>query len=221
MTGCFQTLEFLGEDIPPYAFFSHTWEDDEVLFGDISASNLTASRRKRGWHKLVQRYRQACKDGCQWCWIDTCCIDKTPSAETFEAINTIFRWYQKAMVCYAYLAEVRTLQDSETVLDNLGAQNSEVGSDQSCVVYQTSKWFSCGWTLQELIAPMVVRFFGYHWCYLADKSSHLLKLSRATSIDELTLNHTTPLSKIFEDKAHCLLGENAFSRLQEEIIRFT
>jgi hypothetical protein len=38
-------------------------------------------------------------------WIDTCCIDKTSSAEFTEAINSMYRWYQKADICYAHLED--------------------------------------------------------------------------------------------------------------------
>ena len=43
---------------------------------------------------------------CDWLWINTCCIDETNSSEVGEAINSMFRWYKSARVCYAYLRDV-------------------------------------------------------------------------------------------------------------------
>jgi hypothetical protein len=37
---------------------------------------------------------------------DTCCIDKASSAKLSEAINSMFEWYRRAAVCYAYLVGV-------------------------------------------------------------------------------------------------------------------
>ena len=47
----------------------------------------------------------------EWCnidyaWVDICCIDKSSSAELSEAINSMFRWYQRAEVCFVYLADL-------------------------------------------------------------------------------------------------------------------
>ncbi|KAF3810379.1 Vegetative incompatibility protein HET-E-1 [Colletotrichum gloeosporioides] len=68
------------------AILSHTWADGEVLFADL------------------QRDPTVAKDlGCEWIWIDTCCIDKSSSAEISEAINSMFRWYKESDICIAYL----------------------------------------------------------------------------------------------------------------------
>ncbi|KAK4641752.1 hypothetical protein QC761_503600 [Podospora bellae-mahoneyi] len=100
-----ETLNFetFYDKIPVYAIISHTWESDEVLFQDIE--NGTAERRD-GFAEVKGAVGQPVKDGFKYTWIDTCCIDKSSSAELSEAINSMFRWYREAQVCYAYLSDV-------------------------------------------------------------------------------------------------------------------
>ena len=87
-----------------YAILSHTWGVEEVSLQDYRIYNLRI--RPRGYHKILACCRQAERDGIEWAWIDTCCIDKTNSAELSEAINSMYKWYQSAAVCYAFLEDV-------------------------------------------------------------------------------------------------------------------
>jgi hypothetical protein len=105
--GKFSLAEYLGEQIPPYAILSHTWGEDyeEVSFTDLTESTGT---EKTGYKKLQFCGTQAAKDGLEFFWIDTCCIDKSSSAELTEAINSMFRWYSDAAKCYVYLTDVST-----------------------------------------------------------------------------------------------------------------
>lgn len=103
-----ETLElhtFHDKQIPQYAILSHTWgaDADEVSFQDLASGG---SRNNIGFAKLKGACEQARSDGWQYVWIDTCCIDKTSSAELSEAINSMYRWYSEALVCYAYLYDV-------------------------------------------------------------------------------------------------------------------
>lgn len=102
-TGEPQLKEFTGNKIPEYAILSHTWGDDEVLFSDLCNRS---GRLRRGFWKLEYTVWQARKDGYQWVWIDTCCIDKSSSAELQEAINSMFNWYRLPKVCYVYLEDL-------------------------------------------------------------------------------------------------------------------
>jgi hypothetical protein len=65
-----------------------------------------AAESKPGYGKIRFCGEQARRDGFQYFWIDTCCIDKSSSAELQEAINSMFRWYRDAVKCYVYLADV-------------------------------------------------------------------------------------------------------------------
>jgi hypothetical protein len=119
---------------------SHTWGEDEITFQDIQ--DLEKARKKKGFRKLEQYCRKAHSDGFKWVWVDTCCIDKTSSAELSEAINSMYQWYRDSKICYAYLEYVRLVQAGL------------VGKD-----LKESRWVKRGWTLQELIAPSVVEFY--------------------------------------------------------------
>ncbi|KAH6889301.1 heterokaryon incompatibility protein-domain-containing protein [Thelonectria olida] len=88
--------EFVGEVDHPYAILSHTWEADEVSFADYVAQNC---QHKSGYEKIKGFRQLAESEGFQYAWLDTCCIDKTSSAELFEAINSMFQWYRDAAVC--------------------------------------------------------------------------------------------------------------------------
>ncbi|KAG7286563.1 hypothetical protein NEMBOFW57_008874 [Staphylotrichum longicolle] len=86
-------LSQFHRDIPPYAILSHTWGDEEVTFQEIDAPER---EKKRGWAKVVGCCRQALMDHLDWAWLDTCCIDKTSSAELSEAINSMYGWYENS-----------------------------------------------------------------------------------------------------------------------------
>ncbi|KFA47382.1 hypothetical protein S40293_07609 [Stachybotrys chartarum IBT 40293] len=237
--------EFYGEfgvEIPEYAILSHTWEDEEYLFHDI----LQGNRTKKGFHKVQKFCTQAAADGYNWGWVDTCCIDKTASAELSEAINSMYTWYQKSAMCYAYLADVKSDAAFEQVLVDM-AMDRRPGTSATS---SRCRWFTRGWTLQELIAPVKIEFYGDNWKQLGSKDKHVYRLAAATGIDKTVLEGATPLSSISaairmswastrnttrkEDQAYSLLGifevnmpllygegHKAFLRLQEHIYRAT
>jgi hypothetical protein len=94
---------FLGSESPEYTILSHTWEDEEVTFQDIVQGTGSP---KKGYTKIVQTCKETLHDEFRYTWIDTCCIDKTSSAELTESINSMFQWYQKARICYTYLSDL-------------------------------------------------------------------------------------------------------------------
>lgn len=234
--GEFSLVEHVGRYIPPYAILSHTWGEDheEVSFRDVRKG---LGKSKAGYKKLTFCGKQAASDGLQYFWVDTCCIDKSSSAELQEAINSMFQWYQKATKCYAYLIDVSI--SSPERHDRLSQQ-----ADKR--TFQESKWFTRGWTLQELLAPTSVEFFSAEGERLGDTAAMLQEICNATGISPQALKGT-PLSKFSvetrlswvenrvtkreEDKAYSLLGlfqvhmpliygegeQNAFKRLREEI----
>ena len=115
--GEFRLVEFVGKNIPRYAVLSHTWEvdEEEVTFKDLVDG---VGKSKSGYSKIRFCGKQAGKDGLQLFWVDTCCIDKSSSAELLEAINSMFRWYHNAAKCYVYLSDV--LIDS-SIVNNLSS----------------------------------------------------------------------------------------------------
>jgi len=87
-----------------YAILSHTWDDGEVLLEDLQ--DISQAKKKAGYAKIQFCCDEAERDGLEYVWIDTCCFEKSSSAELSEVINSMYRWYQNARVCYAYLSDV-------------------------------------------------------------------------------------------------------------------
>lgn len=98
-----ELADFLESEVPPYALLSHTWTQDEVSFQDMQS--VRKAKKRSGFVKIQYTLKQAKVDELEWAWVDTCCIDKSSSAELQQAINSMFRWYAQAKVCYAYLAD--------------------------------------------------------------------------------------------------------------------
>jgi hypothetical protein len=119
-TRTLQLEAFFDDQIPPYAILSHTWGDGEITFQDIQ--HLDVAREKEGFHKVERACALAASEGHDFIWIDTCCIDKSSSAELSEAINSMYQWYRQSAVCYAYLIDVDDHEnvqwvDEEEMLD--------------------------------------------------------------------------------------------------------
>ncbi|KAK0723401.1 heterokaryon incompatibility protein-domain-containing protein, partial [Lasiosphaeria miniovina] len=208
-----------------YAILSHTWGDGEVTFDDIK--NLDSASRKAGWDKIAQTCRLAAAQGFEYAWVDTCCIDKSSSAELSEAINSMFKWYRNATVCYAYLSD---LDPTPIGLD--GAESTPMGLDDAESPKPGEKrlerdlpqcaWFTRGWTLQELIGPRNLEFYDCGWTMRGTKVSLGKLLSAITTIPIWILLNQAPLHRCcvgrrmswaanrkttrIEDLAYCLLG---------------
>lgn len=241
----FSLVEFIG-DTPRYAILSHTWGPNgtEVTYKDLVEGT---GKDKAGYKKIRACGRQSAKAKYKYFWVDTCCIDKTSSAELSEAINSMYRWYGEAGVCFAYIEDASpSLPMSEWTISNI-------------------RWFTRGWTLQELLAPREVEFFDTNWSALGTRTEHARLISRITKIDSKALelqfkfdmsnfpryikngHLDLPAFSIAsrmswaaertttrpEDAAYCLLGifdvnmpllygegsTKAFMRLQEEIMK--
>ncbi|KAK3317764.1 heterokaryon incompatibility protein-domain-containing protein [Cercophora scortea] len=220
------TLEldfFYGDDIPRYAILSHTWGKEEVTFQDWQS--LESAKTKAGFTKIEGACRQAIRDGLEYVWVDTNCIDKSSSSELSEAINSMFAWYRNSQRCYVHLADV-----TESPLE--------------------SRWFGRGWTLQELLAPGRCFFYGADWDFLGTKEALAPFISEATSIESKFILGTARIDSASiskrmswvskrkttrtEDIAYCMLGifninmpmlygegTRAFLRLQEELIKIS
>lgn len=161
-------LEIHNDNNLKYAILSHTWGKEEVLFEDMLGSSSNW-KTKEGASKVRSSCGHARADGYEYIWIDTCCIDKSSSAELSEAINSMFRWYAESDVCYAFL------------------NDAEKGS-----TIAGCRWFTRGWTLQELIAPKRVLFYDGNWQYLGDRISLIDELVAITLIDRPVLARELP-----------------------------
>lgn len=105
--------EFLGEDIPKYAILSHTWGEEEVTYQDYSRG---IHKSKKGYRKIKKTCELAVEADIPYAWVDTCCIDKKSSAELSEAINSMYKWYEKSQICYAFLSDLSGDADVEQAL---------------------------------------------------------------------------------------------------------
>ncbi|KAL2669985.1 hypothetical protein Neosp_014864 [[Neocosmospora] mangrovei] len=132
--------------IVQYAILSHRWlPKDEPTFKDMIDGTATGLGREKLWNFCdIARTHEI-----MFAWSDTCCIDKSSSAEIDEAIRSMFRWYRNSSICFVHLAQTTSLED-----------------------LQSDEWFERGWTLQELIAPRVTKFFDKDWHPLVDGPNH-------------------------------------------------
>ncbi|KAF2435684.1 HET-domain-containing protein [Tothia fuscella] len=230
-TASLRVESFPDNAIPPYAILSHVWgpAKDEVTFQDMQDG---VAEQKSGYVKLQRSSAIARQNNLDYIWIDTCCIDKSSSAELSESINSMFRYYAKAETCYAFLADVSTLP----------------GMPDFGTLLQASKWFTRGWTVQELVAPRELVFLNSSWAVLGTKDVFAERIADITNIDVMILSNPSQLQKASvakrmswaskrvttreEDMAYCLLGvfdvnmpllygegRKAFVRLQEEILK--
>ena len=135
--GNFSLVERTGNSIPPYAILSHNWgaDKDEVTFRDLVDGT---GGTKVGYNKIRFCAKQAAKDDLDYFWVDTCCIDKSSSAELSEAINSMFRWYHEATRCYVYLSDV-------SVVDSISS--GPFPQQTQNPAFRHSRWFNRGWTL--------------------------------------------------------------------------
>jgi hypothetical protein len=234
------TKDFVGDDsIPPYAILSHTWkEGHEVTFQDFMDGTGPSNT---GYEKILFCGQQAERDGLRHFWVDTCCINKSNHVELQDAINSMFRWYQDAKRCYVYLSDV------STVKRKANDDSSKCTWERA---FRESKWFTRGWTLQELLAPRSVVFFSREGKQLGDKAALERQIHEITAVPVQALRGTSlhefgVVERLSwakgrrttrkEDKAYSLLGifgiymlpnygegeENAFGRLQRKISKLS
>jgi len=236
-----KVLEFSDDEVTKYAILSHRWIGQEVDCDEIvdlakmNEEERDGVRQRDGYRKILDSCKQAKEDGYDWLWVDTCCIDKRSSAELSEAINSMYRWYENAQVCYAYLHDV--LHSS-----------FPVAPDDDMYADGWPEWFSRGWTLQEMIAPSNVQFFNTEWRAIGDKRMLACTLEEITGVPEHILTDglcgdrpcvaqimswaASRTTTRVEDRAYSLMGllgvnmpmlygegKKAFHRLQLEIIR--
>jgi len=227
-----QTLGFeeFYRDVPPYAILSHRWESEEVTFQDYAAQvDLGNTKPMKGFKKIRHCIDQAKKDELSYCWVDTCCIDKSSSAELTEAINSMYAWYRDSAACYIYMSDVQLVPAYELLSTIVDA-----GQVQQ---FKFSKWFERGWTLQELLAPRRRVFYNCSWQEILDLDEFrfwhptrepyrdliITVIEEATGISRTALMNFSPISREYpvalkmswasnrvttriEDTSYCLMG---------------
>ncbi|KAK0507585.1 hypothetical protein JMJ35_010108 [Cladonia borealis] len=228
----------IHNSIPPYVILSHRWGRQELSYQDYLRTpeavfkelpTASGTNENLGVPKIAHACAQAKNAGIEWIWIDTCCIDKTSSAELSRSINSMFSWYEEAKVCFAYLADVHSRGKSKAAVDD------EI---------LNSEWFRRGWTLQEMLAPREMIFYDADWQLLGSRSrltaiiveaakispEHLRNFRSASIAQKMSWMADRSTTEV-EDTAYCMLGlfdatmdlrpgegRKAFLRLQEVII---
>ena len=245
-----KTLELRDFHAPPehYAILSHTWGAEEVTYQHLIAGT---GPQRQGWKKLKSACALAAKDDWSLLWMDTCCIDKTDSVDLSEAINSMYRWYQSSSICYAYLEDVELVDGVPISSVALGEKESSkafqkmrfrsefkrmygVSMVKDSFMYQSarrpvqgilSRWFTRGWTLQELIAPRFLLFLDRSWRDIGGRACWAAEIEAMTAIDRRYFSgersihdrHKCPAATKFawaslrntsrpEDRIYCLLG---------------
>lgn len=199
-TSTIKLHEFHGDQVPDYAILSHTWGEEEVSLQELERAE---SKARAGYSKIISCCELANVLGWEYAWIDTCCIDKTSSAELSEAINSMFRWYRDAGVCFAYLADV-----SSTSLNHVAIEG-----------FRGSRWFTRRCCLQELIAPRNLSFYDRDWTEIGTKQAlhneisiatgiaqeHIMNPDSASAAQKMSWASKRQTTRI-EDISYCLMG---------------
>ena len=231
-TSTMKMEEFISSPDRRFAVLSHTWGEEEVSFQQYATPE---ARSMAGYRKIERSCALALRSGFFYLWIDTCCIDKSSSAELSEAINSMYRWYRDAGVCYVHLSDMKRCED----YGSIGSTNFQM--------LQACRWFTRGWTLQELLAPRDVEFYDQDWVLIGTKRTmwsllskitgikpgHLWKSQEASVAQKMSWAANRQTTRT-EDLAYSLLGlfsvnmpllygegEKAFKRLQYEILQST
>ncbi|KAL2106812.1 hypothetical protein VUR80DRAFT_6186 [Thermomyces stellatus] len=218
---------------PHYVVLSHTWEPGHLNYADLT------DRRERalsgpGSALVHHACDVALKLGYEYIWIECICVDGSSTAEVSEAVNSAFRWFQKAAVCLVYLADL------------------PAGSPNDDTSWRRCEWWTRAWTLPELLAPSTVHFYDKDWNFRGTKTSPPLLgiIARITTVSEDVLRDgslipgvsvakrmswaSTRKARRVEDRAYSLLGifgvhmqaiygegAESFKRLQDEILKDT
>ncbi|KAH7323016.1 heterokaryon incompatibility protein-domain-containing protein [Stachybotrys elegans] len=233
--------EFFGQDVPQYAILSHTWLEGEISY-EVWSEQPQVAKTKQGYSKIISMC-ETTKSlyGLKYAWVDTNCIDKRLSAELSEALNSMYKWYADAEVCIVYLADV----DYTPTGENATGQHDQL-PEETLQQFRSSRWFTRGWTLQELIAPKNLVFFSKEWNLIASRKELVREISQITGISDESCTEALAATSVaekmhwasgrqttrVEDIAYCLMGifdvnmpllygegTNAFVRLQEEILK--
>nr|OQO32608.1 hypothetical protein B0A51_00172 [Rachicladosporium sp. CCFEE 5018] len=267
-TSTLQQEEFLDHRQVKYSILSHCWSQDrkdrEVTYQDFLAGT---NREGQGWEKIKKCCEISKEDGYEWTWVDTCCIDKSSSAELSEAINSMWKWYSFSGRCYAFLEDCSLelplpkicktpdfgLQDGPRSAFDVGGEWKKTLSHHELSqidAFAASRWFTRGWTLQELLAPKEVLFYTKRRELIGKKSEMAALIAHSSGIAEAYIKKPQRLYEASvaqrmswaacrttsreEDRAYCLLGifdiampllygegGRAFMRLQEQILQIS
>jgi hypothetical protein len=232
-TRTLELVTFSPQETPEYVILSHRWGLEEVTFKDMTiypSSDINSPTRKlKGFLKIEGACKTAASANYEWIWIDSCCIDKESSMDVDRSVKSMWNIYKDSDICFVYLADV---------------PNYVAGCGPS---FKESNWFTRGWTLQELIAPVYVEFYASDWSQIGTKLERYQEIAEITMVDvdliaqKRSIDSYTTAERFSwaahrqttqaEDEAYSLLGlfqvhmplhygegrTRAFTRLQETL----
>ena len=145
-----ERIETVTNQYFQYVMLSHRWEAEELGLPDVLNKSVYELDASPSATKL-QRFCHLARDAkFRWAWSDTCCIDKERDVEFEKSINSMFHWYRGSAATFVYLTNAPRLIPGGL---------------------KGSVWMTRGWTLQELLAPPIIRFYHDDWTpYLNDTS---------------------------------------------------
>jgi len=143
----------------------------------------------------------------------------------------MFQWYAHSRACYVYLEDFTlssiNVEDDTCRICCTKFSEPESQSDRWCLnCLSKCRWFTRGWTLQELIAPRQIMVYDKNWALVGKLESFDDNLKRVissiTGIPHIYLNGATEIRAASvaqrmswasrrettreEDMAYCLLG---------------
>ena len=204
--------DLLPSDVTPYAILSHTWGATEVTHKELRKGRPPAGP---GLRKIENFCNLAAENGLEWAWIDTCCIDKRSSQELSESINSMYDWYAQSDRCFVYLSDFE-LSPEEAHFRTTFADDVwlEKGWPAVRERFQKSEWFTRGWTLQEMLAPVdhnesghFVIFLDAHWHRLGTLTQLASEISEITGIDLYYLNLGAFINSLHDSVAERMMAQ--------------
>lgn len=149
--------------------------------------------------------------------MDTCCIDKTDSVKLSEAINSMFSWYQHSTRCYVYLSDVDALPITLDLFRNRELLEHVLAPAWKSD-FKLSKWFTRGWTLQELLAPSSVEFFAKNGERLGDKQTLSQDIHQITAISLEALEESPLRPSGYSVKERLSWAEGRETKREEDAV---
>ena len=190
-----------------YAILSHVWSVDgtEQTYErtcQILADTLTGTIPLSRYSDKIKRFCEVARqDGFEWGWVDSSCIDKSSSSELSEAINSMYDWYRYSGTCYCFLHDLHDIDTSDPTF---------------CEEFGNSKWFTRGWTLQELLAPSVLLFLSKTWRVIGTKYTLASVVETVTHIDYTVLTFEQPLEAVSVARKMSWAASRTTTRVEDE-----
>ncbi|KAG9315941.1 hypothetical protein JVU11DRAFT_3593 [Chiua virens] len=146
----------------------------------LTLYDLVLSPQNKKLRRFCETVREEYKDhDYRWSWSDTCCIDKKNPDIHEKSIRFMYKWYHNSALTLVRLAD----PSKSTPYDSPSLEHN--------------RWMFRAWTLQELLASQVIRFYRHDWeLYVDGNEFNHKKLSR---IKQELQNTMTNVKNVLQD----------------------